>query len=246
MKLIFTERFKGLRTLCKSQNIEINFLEVLLKSLIMKHKSKFPSPGGGKKGGMLLVVLLTGCLMSSLAQQVNVMVMKNGAVVFQSNVLDIDSVVFYNPLAPVNTPTTDALVINKNDNSSAEKTLLDNIQKLTFQGIGFSIIPGSGSAKSYPLLTSALSFEESMTLGISTAAAGFDVNAYLTPQGEIVVLTDVLIHSLTLLSMEGKTLGKSDSSTLSISHLPAGVYLLRVETAQGTVVKKVINHSNIR
>jgi len=210
----------------------------------MKQKRKHPS-SGGKKGGMLLVILLAGCLMSSFAQ-VDVKVMKNGTVDFQSDISDIDSIVFYNPLAPVKTPSTDALVVNRSDNSQAEQTLLDNIRKLVFSSSNLSLIPGSGSTKSYPILTSTLSFEEGYSNGINTTAAGFDVNAYLTPQGEIIVLTDALIHSLTLLSMEGKTLDESDSGTLSISHLPAGIYLLRIETAQGTVVKKVINHSNIR
>lgn len=211
----------------------------------MKQKRKFSS-SGGKKGGTLLVILLAGCLMSSFAQ-VDVQVMINGTVFFQSDVSEIDSIIFYNPLAPVSTPSTDVLVVNKTDSSPAEETLLDNIRKLVLTNSNLSLIPGSGSTKFYPFATIAtLSFEGGETTGINTPEACFDVSIYFTPQGEVIVLTDALIHSLTLLSMEGKTLGKSYSSMLSISHLPAGIYLLRVETVQGTVVKKVINHSNIR
>lgn len=211
----------------------------------MKQRRKFPS-SGGKKGGMLLVILLVGCLMSSLAQVDIQVVMKNGSVSFQSDVSGIDSIVFYNPSAPVNTPSADILVVKKTDSSPAEQILLDEIRKLTLTD-GLSLIPKSGSTKSYSFAAvTALNFEERDATGINTPVESFDVNIYLTPQGEVIVQTDALIHSLTLFSMEGKTLDKSCSNMLSIPHLPAGVYLLRVETAQGTVVKKVINHSNIR
>ena len=173
--------------------------------------------------------------------------MKNGTAVFQSGVSDIDSVVFYNPHAPVSTPSTDVLVVNKSDSSPAEQTLLDDIRRLVFAGSNLSLLPGSGSTVFYPFSSIAgLSFEEDGTTGVSIPAASFDANVYLTPQGEIIVQTGALIRSLTLLGAEGKILGKSHSNALSVSHLPAGVYLLRIETTQGTTVKKVINRSNIR
>jgi hypothetical protein len=209
----------------------------------MNQRTKF-SFSRGKKNGMLLVFLLAGCLMNSFAQ-INVQVMKNGIVVSQHDVSDIDSVIFYNPFAPVNTPSTDALVVNKSAGLPTE-TLLDDIRKLVFTSSNFLLMPGSGSTISYPFASiTKVSFEGGNTTGMNIPAACFDVSTYLTLQGEVIVLTDAFIYSLTLFGTEGKILGKSHSNTLSVSHLPAGIYLLRVETVQGTVVKKVIKHSNI-
>lgn len=48
------------------------------------------------------------------------------------------------------------------------------------------------------------------------------------------------IKSLTLLSLTGKQLSKTILSNLNLSNLPNGVYLLRVETEQGTFCKKIV------
>ncbi len=209
----------------------------------MDQHTQFSSKGR-KKSGMLLTFMLSGCLMSSsLAQTDVIQVMKNGTVVFQSDVSEIDRIIFDSQNS-----STDMLVVNKKDGSPVEKAFIDDISQVSLQTGNLQVVPKTGSAKlSYPIAAvSSLNFEEGDMTDVNTPAAASGMNVYFSPQGEIIVQTGILVHSLTLLGMEGKILGKSRSNVLSTSHLPAGIYLLRVETAQGTVVKKVMNHSNIR
>jgi hypothetical protein len=68
--------------------------------------------------------------------------------------------------------------------------------------------------------------------------------AYITPSGEVVVESEAKILSLTLYDVSGKrllhTLVSGNSSSLSVSGIPSGVYLLQITTEQGIVVKKII------
>jgi hypothetical protein len=102
---------------------------------------------------------------------------------------------------------------------TAEKTThFDDIQKLTF---GEYIVSGG-------------------TTAISETLAGLDVAVYISPNGEIRVESAAAVKKLSLFSIVGRLENQSHRSTISAGHLPAGVYLLHIETEQGNITKKII------
>ena len=82
------------------------------------------------------------------------------------------------------------------------------------------------------------------------AKSGSDVIVHITPAGDLTVESAVAIKSLTLFSIDGRLISKDNytfvetQSIVSLQGKPAGVYLVRVETEQGTVVKKIVKPLN--
>ena len=170
-------------------------------------------------------------------------VMKNGEVVFSSPVSGVDNVTFDN------TAADSTLIVQKTGGSPIDKILLNDIQQLSFSDERLSVETLSGSeAYGYDDIAK-LFFGDINTAGINnpTAKNGFDVLVYLTPAGDVIVKSPVTIKSLTLFSVDGKIISKQHCNGMvetwhvaSLQEKPAGVYLLRVETMQDTVVKKVV------
>ena len=139
------------------------------------------------------------------------------------------------------------LVIYKAD-GSAEDARLDNIERLSFSDGNLSVKTSDGNSAVYALDNVKLRFEDVIHAGVNDPVTnGIDVVVYANQAGEVVVKSPVAIQSLALLGMDGKMLrtvetGRAPSlqTTLNVSSLPTGVYLLRIETLQGTVVKKMI------
>jgi len=192
------------------------------------------------------LIALTIWSMSSFAQVETMMyVMKNGEVVFSSPVSGVDQVTFDGA------SSDSALFVNKNDGSLTDKILLNNIQQLAFSDDSLSVKTSSGSeVYAYENIMN-LIFDDINSTGINNPAQnGFDVIAYVTPEGNAVVKSSVPIKSLTLFGVDGKLISKKQCNgieTQSIASLqgkPAGVYLLRVETAQDTAVKKIVKPLN--
>jgi hypothetical protein len=77
----------------------------------------------------------------------------------------------------------------------------------------------------------------------NTPAVNADINIY-TADGAVVVQCAGSVKSLTLLNINGKVVEKrrdiSLPASINVSALPAGIYLLQIETAGGTVTKKFI------
>jgi len=179
------------------------------------------------------LILLVVWSISSLAQVKTTMyVMKNGAVVFQSPVSVVDNVTFDDAASD------DALIVQKNNGSPAEKILLNDIQRLSFSDENLSI-ETSSSADVYAFSDIAkLLFGDINTNGINNPSAQ---------------KSPVAIKSLTVFSVDGRMISveKCNAATVETSHAasllqnaPAGIYLLRIETEQGTVVKKVVKPVN--
>jgi len=193
------------------------------------------------------LISLTIWSMSSFAQvQTMMYVMKNGEVVFSSRVSSVDQVTF-DEASP-----DSALIVNKNDGSLADKILLNDIQQLSFLDGNLSVETSSGSKVYAYENVMKLIFGDINSTGINNPAQdGFDVIAYITPEGDAVVKSSVPIKSLTLFGVDGKIISKQNCNGMvetgrapSLQGKPAGVYLLRVETAQNTVVKKIIKPLN--
>jgi len=183
---------------------------------------------------------------SSFAQDKTVMyVMKDGEVVFQSRVLDIDTVTF----DEVASDDNHALVIQNNDGSSTNEILLNDIQQLIFSGENLTVEKLNGS--------DAYAFKNTVMLRIiektginNPPTQSVDVQVYVTPAGDVIVESPVAIKLLTLFGIDGKMIsnqhcnGVEIQCIVSLQNDAAGIYLLRVETEQGSVVKKVVKLFN--
>lgn len=75
-----------------------------------------------------------------------------------------------------------------------------------------------------------------------TEAGSVNVNVYPNPtNGRLTVKANGLKH-VDLLNVTGKTLVSTNNATLDLSNLPAGVYMLRVQTEEGTSMQKIIKN----
>ena len=194
-----------------------------------------------------LLIALAAWSISSFAQVKTIMyVMRNDTVVFQSSVSDIDNVTFDE------TTSGDTLIVQRNDDSPADKIQLKNIQQLSFSDENLSVETLSGNEVYAFGDIAKLLFKEGSNTGIHNPSAqkGFDVLVSVTPAGDVIVESPAAIKSLMLFSVDGKMISKQQYNgvktqcTVSLQNSAAGVYLLWIETTQGTVVKKVVKPLN--
>jgi len=190
----------------------------------------------------VMLIMFATWGISSFAQTRTIMyAMKNGAIVFQSSVSDIDNATFDKAASG------DAMILQKNDGAADDKILLNDIQQLSFSEEILSIETASGS-KEYTFDNIAkLIFDNTGNTGINNppAKSGFDVFAYITPAGDAIVKSSAAIHSVTVFGIDGKMINRQTCTgemqcTVYLQGKTAGVYLLRVETEQDTLVKKVV------
>jgi len=192
-------------------------------------------------------IALAAWSINSFAQSNTVMyVMKNDTVVFQSSVSDIDNVTFDKAASG------DTLVIDKNDGSPADKILLKNIQQLSLSDENLSVETLSGSEVYAFEDIAKLLFKDGSPTGTHNPTVPSDLNVLVsfTPAGDMTVESSVAIKSLTLFSVDGKLIfkqqydGVKTQGIIPLQNGTACVYLLCVETTQGTVVKKVVKPLN--
>ena len=163
----------------------------------------------------------------------SVIAMKDGAVVFQSTVSAIDSVIFYNPSNPAITPSTDALLVYKAGDTPFDKLLLSDIRKLSFSDVDLSIEKWNDESLVYAFNDiEKLSFDVTPTSISYPDQDKFGIVACFTTTGDLVVDSPSIVKSLTLFSIDGKI--------IAARNVPAGIYIVRVETSQGVFVKKLI------
>jgi len=190
-----------------------------------------------------LIALATWSISSFAQTRTTMYVMKNGEVVFQSAVSDIDNATFDKAASG------DALILQKNDGSPDDKILLNDIQQLSFSDENLSVETANGS-KAYTFDNIAkLIFGNNTGINNPPAKSGFDVIAYITPAGDATVKSSVAIQSVSVFGIDGKMIYRQACNgdmqcTVSLQGKVAGVYLLRVETKQDTVVKKVVKPLN--
>lgn len=190
------------------------------------------------------LIILVAWNITGFAQETVMYVVKKGKVVFHSPVSGVDNVTFSKA------SSDSALIVHKNDRSPDDKILLKDIKQLSFSKENLSV-ETTGSSKIYAFNNVAKFLFESNTTGIDnpTVEPQPDVLVYLTSADDVTVKSSVNIKSLILFSIDGKILRNSTvealhATSLPASTLPAGVYILRVETEQGTIVKKVVKFFN--
>jgi hypothetical protein len=192
-------------------------------------------------------IVLAAWNINSFAQVEQVIhVVKSDTIVFQSLVFDMDNITFDD------VTLGEALIVYKKDNSSADTTMLSDIQQISFREDNMSIEMLNDN-KIYAFEDIAkLLFGDIGTTGINNPSMqnSFDILVYVAPTGNVVVESPITIKSLKLFSIDGKMISMQDYKDLekqcivSLRDNAAGVYLLQVETEQGTIVKKVIKPLN--
>jgi len=193
------------------------------------------------------LIALTAWSINSFAQvETTMYVMKNGEVVYSSPVSGVDQVTF-DEAAP-----DSALIVNKNDGSLADQILLNDIQQLSFSDDSLSVETSNGSEVYAYEDIMKLVFDNINPTGINNPAqSGFEALVSVNPEGDVTVRSSAPIKSLILFGVDGKMISKQNCNsmvetqcTASLQGKPAGVYLLRIETEQNTVVKKIVKPLN--
>ena len=154
----------------------------------------------------------------------------------------------------------EALIVHIADGARPISILLDDIQRITFSGDDLSAKLFDGSVAAYALdAVAKLTFGDGMGTGISAPPASdpIDVVVYFASPGEMVVecrgdarnalacnaITRVAVFGIdgTMRTAVGALHATPrQQTTIDISAFPPGVYLLQIETLQGTTVKKII------
>jgi len=141
------------------------------------------------------------------------------------------------------------LIVHKADGTAAKGIALNDVQRLSFSDGNLFVKTSDGNSAVYALDNLArLRFEDVLPTDVNDPLTNrIDVVVYANQAGEVVIESPVAIQSLALLGVDGKMLrtvetrhATSLQTTLNVSSLPTGVYLIRIETLQGTVVKKMI------
>jgi len=199
------------------------------------------------------VVAIAICLAfgaTVFAQERAIRIVKDGIDVFAYELSGSEKIVFKDPAGAATPASDDALIVKRTSGESA-KTLLDEIKEITLSEGLLSVIPVSGTPSVYALSNVKLVFEYGNTGINSPQTPEHDVNVWFNRSGDIVVESTASIRSLTLFSIEGRMVAyekysNSGDNLIStsfgnrVTSLPKGTYFVRVETAQKSVVKKLI------
>jgi len=158
------------------------------------------------------------------------------------------------------TKAADALLIHPTDGSSSESFALDNVQRITFSGNDIIVETWRTASPDNNIEIYTLDYVSKITFGnvnsnsiANPSATSLDVLVYTTPAGEFIVESPISIKSLTLFTIDGKILATqtqlvgtlratSLQASVNVSGLPSGVYILLIDTVQGTVAKKIIKN----
>jgi len=132
------------------------------------------------------------------------------------------------------------LVINFTDNSNVT-TLLDNIQRITFDSNNLLLKTTTGTTNSY-LFDDIASITFFNVVGIPQFPETIDVNIFVNGSGEIVVETPHQIHQLTVFDLTGRKVATSAQNKLNVTFLNTGIYILQVVTDKGLASKKFIKN----
>ena len=66
------------------------------------------------------------------------------------------------------------------------------------------------------------------------------ISIYPNPSSSKAIVSGLDILSVELMTLKGKIVLLTNSNTIEMSNLPAGIYIAKIETERGTVLKKVV------
>ena len=144
-------------------------------------------------------------------------------------------------LLQMSAQAAESLLVYPANGGMAQITQLDNVQCLKFANDTLLLTTTTGSEISYALAeTGKITIEdvEDVPTNISTKNA-VEISVYPNPSTEDITISGNIL-SWTLLDLNGKTLKQASTLNVPAGDLPTGVYLLKINTAQGSVTKKII------
>jgi len=131
----------------------------------------------------------------------------------------------------------DNMVINLVGNNDVTIAIND-IQRITFDANNMLLKNVNGVENTYLLDNIAsITFFDDPT-AIKDVPEGIEIDVYVNASGEIAVKSPYQINRLTVIDLSGRALTTSTQSSLNVNSLSTGIYLLKVETTEGTVTKK--------
>jgi hypothetical protein len=140
----------------------------------------------------------------------------------------------------------DFLTIYPADSPNAKQIKLDDVKRITFDGNTLAVETFDGNPRDTFFALEGIGkiifkeFDEKYgEVSVQPVTADADVIAYIFA-GELVVESSADVKLLTLFSIDGKILQRSTQSTMYIGSLPASVYILQINTEQGSAVRKII------
>ena len=181
------------------------------------------------KSLFLAAVMIFTVMNAKADDEMNVIVMKKGsaAVAFISPVSEISSVTF------TGATSNDALQIRKADATPDAILKIDDIQELTLTNTEISVLMTATSQQFGFSDIAKLEFGTLTTTYHHPNADNLNVTAYFSKEGNLVVESPAGdVQSQMLYSLDGRI--------IAARNIPAGIYLVRIETPKGLVVKKVV------
>ena len=132
------------------------------------------------------------------------------------------------------------------ESGSLQSVLLqNNIRSIVFSGndMLFRTYDGNQTVHSLDnVRTLVFETSDSPITEVNNVVKVSEIMVYTNAAGEVIVESGEIMKSLTLLSINGKTLRKTTpnavSANLNISALPAGIYLLQIKTTKNVTTKK--------
>lgn len=140
----------------------------------------------------------------------------------------------------------DALFVCPVDGSSIQSVLLDNIQRITFDDDNMLLETTDGDETSFLLaIIGKITFDEpkkQVEEEVSVVQNKLEINLYPNPSTDYVFIdSSADIVSWTLFNFSGSIMKHSASDLkIQVSDLSSGIYLLKIDTADGTVIKKIV------
>jgi hypothetical protein len=137
----------------------------------------------------------------------------------------------------------DNLVIHLITGSDVTVAIKD-VQRITFSGDNMLLKPVTGAEKSYHLDNiTFITFLNGVGIHENPEVAkNIEVNVYVNAAGEVVAESSHSIIGLTLFDVTGKLVSMTTRSHINVNSLNMGIYLLKIETTDGTVTKKFIKN----
>ena len=137
-----------------------------------------------------------------------------------------------------------ALLVHSSDAAQPVATNLSNVRHLTFSGAN-AVVTHSLGANSYDLANvKKLTFANAEQTAVKPLTSNFDAVAYCNAAGNVVVECSEEILSLALFDVNGKKISAAlaPTSSLNTANVPAGVYILQIQSTQGVITKKIIKN----
>lgn len=147
-------------------------------------------------------------------------------------------------LSPIECYAKDVLYSKKSNNTVDISSMLDKIEKITFEDDYFSIhIVGEDDSVVFDYDTNLTFEDENDAIESVVVADDIDIR-YNSVSQQLVISSDALIQTVQLYSMQGEfVLGicpHSNMVNLSIAECLKGIYLIRIATPTTNVTKKIL------